>query len=82
MQKSKHISSRLISAYILLLSGVAMAIAGFCVPPVGEISNSVLWYVSQCLIYAGSVFGVSAYVDARIQKNINERISRQSSQEP
>lgn len=73
MENRKHISSRLLSAYLLLISGTCMAFAGFCVPPVGEISHSVLWYVSQSLIYAGSVFGVSAYVDTRIKKITDEQ---------
>lgn len=50
------------SAVGMLVSGVALSVAGFIVPPLGEISDSVLWYFSQCLIYAGSVFGVSAYM--------------------
>lgn len=57
---------QIISAYIMLISGVCLAVAGFCTPPRGEVSDSVLWYVAQCLIYAGSAFGLTAYVDNRI----------------
>ena len=39
---------------------------GFFTEPVGEISDSVLWYFAQTLIYAGSVFGLKAYVDKMI----------------
>lgn len=67
---------RLVSAYVMLLSGVGLAVAGFCVPPVGEMSDSVLWYVAQCLIYAGSVFGVTAYVDYRIKGWKDEKIGK------
>ena len=49
----------------MLLAGVALSIAGFIVPPVGEISDSVLWFFAQCLIYAGSIFGVSIYVQSK-----------------
>lgn len=59
-----------------------MAFAGFYVPPVGEISNSVLWYVSQSLIYAGSVFGVSAYVDTRIKKITDEQTRNNAKSHP
>ena len=54
------------SAVGMLVSGVALSVAGFIAPPLGEISDSVLWYFSQCLIYAGSVFGVSAYMRRKL----------------
>ena len=56
------------SAFLMLLSGIVLAVAGFIVDPVGEMSDSVLWYVSQSLLYAGSVFGLSAYVENKINK--------------
>lgn len=33
----------------------------------GEIHDSVQWYFSQCLIYAGSFFGISTYVHFRLR---------------
>ena len=41
--------------------------------PVGEISDSVLWYFAQPLIYAGSVFGLIAYVDKMISSGSLKR---------
>ena len=41
-----------VGALMMLMSGIALSVAGFVVDPVGEISDSVLWYVSQALIYA------------------------------
>ena len=41
--------------------------------PVGEISDSVLWYFAQTLIYAGSVFGLKAYVDKMISSGSLKR---------
>lgn len=46
----------------MLTAGVALSVAGFIVSPLGEISDSVLWFAAQTMIYAGSVFGVSTYV--------------------
>ena len=57
-----------VGALLMLVSGIALSVAGFVVDPVGEISDSVLWYVSQALIYAGSVFGVTVYIDRRVNK--------------
>ena len=55
-----------VGALMMLMSGIALSVAGFVVGPVGEISDSVLWYVSQALIYAGSVFGVTVYIDRQL----------------
>ena len=38
-----------------------------------EISDSVLWYVAQCLVYAGSVFGVTMYINGRMSDIDNAR---------
>ena len=57
----KH--AQIISALVLLTTGVILSFIGFFTEPVGEISDSVLWYFAQTLIYAGSVFGLKAYVD-------------------
>ena len=44
-------------------ANLGVSFIGFFTEPVGEISDSVLWYFAQTLIYAGSVFGLKAYVD-------------------
>ena len=54
------------SAVAMLAAGVALVVAGFIVPPTGEISESVLWFFAQCLIYAGSIFGIGLYVNTKI----------------
>ena len=58
----------LLSAVLMLTSGVAMSAAGFIVAPTGEISDSVLWYLGQTLMYAGSVFGVSVYMQSKFNE--------------
>ena len=55
MTKPK-VSIQFWSALAMLVGGYALAVAGFITPPKGEISDSVLWIFSQCLIYAGSIF--------------------------
>ncbi len=57
-----------LSALLMLGSGIGLSVAGFVAPPLGEISDSVLWYVAQALIYAGSVFGVTVYIDRRLME--------------
>ena len=66
-----------ITAVVMLAIGAALPIAGFIVPPTGEISDSVLWFFAQCLIYAGSIFGVSTYVHGKfteLSRELDRRI--------
>ena len=65
------------SAFLLLISGVVLSFLGFYTAPEGEISDSVLWYFSQTLIYAGSIFGDSNYVKSRFRDLETEIKQRQ-----
>lgn len=58
----------------MLVAGVTLVFAGFIVPPLGEVSESVLWFFAQCLIYAGSIFGISIYVSGQL-KNIRKQLN-------
>lgn len=51
----------ILSAFIAFILGWCMSIAGFWIPPIGEVADSILWILGQSLLYAASVFGVSAY---------------------
>lgn len=82
MTKETRTSYQVFSALFMLLAGVALSVAGFCVPPVGEISDSVLWFFAQCLIYAGSIFGVSIYVQSKFKELRNEIESQVISKKP
>ena len=57
----------------MLVCGVALTVAGFIVPPTGEISDSVLWFAAQTMLYAGSVFGVNVYVQDKFN-SIQEKL--------
>ncbi|WAX09879.1 hypothetical protein BT681P2_00040 [Bacteroides phage BT681P2] len=54
----------------MLIAGVTMSFIGFFVEPLGIIHDSVLGFFAQCLIYAGSIFGVSIYVTGKVNKAI------------
>lgn len=77
MTKEDRTKYQVYSALAMLLAGVALSVAGFLVPPVGEISDSVLWFFAQCLIYAGSIFGVSIYVQSKFSE-LKEEIGKRS----
>jgi len=57
---------RCYSAIGMLASGVGLSVAGFIAPPFGEISDSVLWFTAQCLIYAGSALGIDVIIDTKL----------------
>ncbi|MBO5699111.1 MAG: hypothetical protein J6R79_03820 [Bacteroidaceae bacterium] len=61
-------NSSIVSALVLLASGVVLAYLSFFTSADGEISNSVLWYFAQTLVYAGSVFGLKLYIDYALEK--------------
>lgn len=48
------------SAVTMLISGIFLSILNFFLA--GYIDSSVLIYVSQALVYSGSIYGVSMYV--------------------
>ncbi len=55
---SKKPTVQLIAAVLLIVVGCGLLIAGFCVPPPGEIHNSVLVAFGEILTFAGAVFGM------------------------
>lgn len=65
MKKDTKESIQIWSAIGMLISGVGLSIAGFMVAPMGQIHDSVLWFFAQCLIYAGSIFGIGIYVNGK-----------------
>ena len=63
--KQKAAISTALAAFIL---GWGLTIAGFIIPPVGEIADSVLWVLGQALVYAASVFGITGYFTAESKR--------------
>ena len=57
-----------ITALIAFAAGWGLTIAGFCVPPQGEVSGSVLAVLGEAMVYAASVFGVSMYFGHEMAK--------------
>lgn len=65
MKKETKESIQIWSAVGMLVAGVSLSVAGFIVPPTGEIHESVLWFFAQCLLYAGGIFGIGLYVNGK-----------------
>lgn len=72
--KEKLAISTALAAFVL---GWGLSVAGFIVPPVGEVADSLLWILGQALIYAASVFGITGYFTAestKMKNDINKHI--------
>lgn len=59
---------QMITALVVLTTGIVLSYISFFLPPQGEITNSVLQYFAQTLMFAGSVFGLKIYVDRHLMK--------------
>lgn len=57
-----------ITAIVAFVLGWFLVIAGFYMPPEGEVSDSVLWVLGQALIYTASVLGVTMYFNSQMVK--------------
>ena len=77
MTREHRVNIQYFSAIGMLVCGVALSVAGFIVSPVGEIYDSVLWFAAQTMIYAGSVFGVSVYVNDKF-RSITDKLNQQN----
>ena len=81
MTKEKRTNIQIWSALLMLLFGVGLTIAGFIVPPIGNIHDSVLWVLAQSLIYAGSALGINAYIQFKlndIKREMQNRTNEKS----
>lgn len=84
MRADKKDSIAAWSAVAMLAFGAAITAAGFCVPPVGIVHDSVLWILGQTLIYSGSIFGITIYTRRRmneIEDRLNRHLKNQSNEE-
>ncbi len=57
-----------VAAVIAFLTGIGLCISGFCVPPQGEISASVLTATGEFLAFFGSVFGIGEFTRIKIEE--------------
>lgn len=56
------------SAVVAFVVGWGLTIAGFVIPPKGEVHDSVLWILGQALVYTASVLGFGMYVNSQMVK--------------
>lgn len=68
MKKETRQDLQIWSALAMLMFGCGLTVAGFVVPPLGVISDSVLLVLAQCFIYAGSALGIDYYINMKIKE--------------
>lgn len=71
MKKNTKEDIQVWTAVGMLFAGVGLSVAGFVVDPLGQIHDSVLWFFAQCLIYAGSIFGIGIYVNGKFNSLVD-----------
>lgn len=57
--------TQLIIAYVLIIAGIGLLIAGFCVVPVGIIHSSVLVAFGEVLTFVGALFGIDYHYKSK-----------------
>lgn len=65
--------SAAMSALAVLASGIALSFLSFAVSRQHVLDDSVLWYFSQCLLYAGGIFSIREYAVREIGKQLEKR---------
>ena len=78
MRKSDYC---IMASAFLIVSGVGFGIAGFCVPPVGSISESVLFLTAQCFVMGGSFVGLDAVLLRALNQFRKENERRKESKD-
>ena len=66
-------SYQLITATGLLVSGVVLSFLSFFLTAGHIITDSVLWYFAQCLLYSGGIFGIRSYTISKLGKLDDKR---------
>lgn len=61
-----------VSAVLILVFGCVLCLLGFYEEPRGSVDDSVLFILGQCLLFAGSTFGLSLYVNQQIKKYVSK----------
>ena len=56
------------TAIIAFVCGWGLTIAGFIVPPIGEVSGSVLAILGEAMVYTASVLGITLYFSNEMLK--------------
>lgn len=74
-KQTKEVVSYIFAATSLIF-GFALTVAGFIVPPLGIIHESILWILGQCFVFAGGITGLALSVD-NVKKQIKSELMKE-----
>lgn len=60
------------SAVVVLLFAIVLVYISYFTSKTNDVTDNVLWYFAQSLMYAGSVFGVAIAIDAKFENIKNK----------
>ena len=66
------------SAIVVLTSGIVLAYVSYFTSRMRDVTDNVLWYFAQTLMYAGSIFGVAIAIDAKFENIKNKFLNHKN----
>lgn len=75
--KEQKMTLQLIAGFVLCIFGMLMLIAGFIVPPLGIIDNSVLVAYGEVMTFSGGLVGIDYTYKYKIFKTNKENKSNE-----
>lgn len=68
------------SAVVVLIFAIVLVYISYFTSKTQDVTDNVLWYFAQSLMYAGSIFGVAIAIDAKFE-NIKNKFLNQNRDE-
>lgn len=68
------------SAVVVLMSGIVLAYVSYFTSQARDVTDNVLWYFAQTLMYAGSIFGVAIAIDAKFENIRNKFLNHKNNE--
>lgn len=63
------------SAVFVLILAIVLVYISYFTSKTQDVTDNVLWYFAQSLMYAGSIFGVAIAIDAKFENIKNKFIN-------
>ena len=60
------------SAVVVLIFAIVLVYISYFTSNTQDVTDNVLWYFAQSLMYAGSIFGVAIAIDAKFENIKNK----------
>lgn len=68
------------SAIVVLSFAIVLVYISYFTSQRGDVTDNVLWYFAQSLMYAGSIFGVAIAIDAKFENIKNKFLNHKDNE--